>query len=93
MNPIVDQFNKGFGNCIFMSREPKNLEKTIFDSMVKYQFMPETPTEVKITPVDELHDKLSLSLGTDSLEGVLTWRKATTGVHYVLETNGFQLTE
>ena len=93
MNPIVRDFNKGFGNCIFINREPKKLEKTIFDSLVKYQFMPEIPTEVKITPIDELHDKLSLSLGTDSLEGVLTWRKATTGVHYVLETNGFQLTE
>lgn len=93
MNPIVRDFNKGFGNCIFINREPKNLEKTIFDSMVKYQFMPEIPTEVKITPIDELHDKLSLSLGTDSLEGVLTWRKTTTGAHYVLETDGFQLTE
>jgi hypothetical protein len=40
---------------------------------------------VKVTPVDDLHDKLSLSLvGGENVEGVLSWRKSSTGVHYVL---------
>ena len=40
---------------------------------------------VNVTPVDDLHDKLSLSLvGGENVEGVLSWRKSSTGEDYVL---------
>ena len=78
----VKDFNKGFGNCIFMSRKPEDIEATIAEKVIKG--FGEAPTAVKVTPVDELHDKLSLSLGDDSLEGTLLWRKSTVGPHYVL---------
>ena len=83
MNPVVTEFNNGFGNCIFMSREPKEIEKTIKERIDEHQFM-ETPIEIKVTPVDDLHDKLSLSLMDGKVEGVLSWRLASTGAHYVL---------
>ena len=91
MNPIVTVFNKGFGNCIFMSREPKYVEATIVENAEKC--FNEIPAAVKITPVDDLHDKLSLSLKDGVVEGVLLWRKSVTGAHYVLEANALQLTE
>ena len=78
----VKDFNKGFGNCIFMSREPQDIEATIAENVIKG--FGETPTAVKVTPVDELHDKLSLALCDGGLEGTLVWRKSTVGVHYVL---------
>lgn len=79
----IKDFNKGFGNCIFMSRKPEDVEATIAEKMING--FGETPTAVKVTPVDELHDKLSLALGDDGLEGTLVWHKSTVGVHYVLE--------
>ena len=82
MNPNVTSFNKGFGNCIFMSRTPKDIEAAIMDKAEKC--FGEIPVAVKITPVDDLHDKLSLSLKDDSVEGTLTWHKSTAGAHYVL---------
>ena len=82
MNPNVTSFNKGFGNCIFMSRTPKDIEATIMEKAE--ECFGEIPVAVKITPVDDLHDKLSLSLKDDSVEGTLTWHKSTAGAHYVL---------
>ena len=83
MNAIEKEFNQGFGNCIFMSREPKNVENRIMDSIRDHQFM-EMPEAIKVTPVDELHDKLTLGLKDGKVEGVLSWRKSTVGAHYVL---------
>lgn len=79
----IKEFNKGFGNCIFMNRKPEDVAATIAEKMIKG--FGETPTAVKVTPVDELHDKLSLTLGDDGLEGTLVWHKSTVGAHYVLE--------
>lgn len=92
MNPIVKAFNEGFGNCIFMSRDPKNIESTIMNKIGEHQFM-EVPTNVQVTPIDDLHDKLSLELKDGSVEGVLSWRKSAAGAHYVLECDALQLTE
>jgi hypothetical protein len=88
MNAIEKDFNQGFGNCIFMSREPKNIENRIMDSIRDHQFM-ELPEAIKVTPVDELHDKLTLGLKEGKAEGVLSWRKSTVGAHYVL--NGLKI--
>ncbi len=87
----VSAFNTGFGNCIFMSRDPKYIEATIIENGEKC--FNEIPAAVKVTPVDELHDKLSLSLKDGVVEGVLSWHKSTTGAHYVLNTDALQPTE
>lgn len=83
MNSVITEFNKGFGNCIFISRDPQSVVKTIMDKADKAFSV--TLTAVKVVPVDELHDKLSLSLDDGSnVEGVISWHKTTTGAHYVL---------
>ena len=88
MNQVVSEFNKGFGNCIFISRDPKNLEGTFMEKInetMRFQV-----SGVKVTPVDDLHDKLSLSLeGGENVEGVLSWHKSEQGAHYVLDVDGF----
>ncbi len=92
MNPIVKAFNEGFGNCIFMTREPEYIQSTIMDEINEHQFM-EIPTSITVTPVDDLHDKLSLELRDGKVEGVLSWRKSVEGAHYVLEGQALKLTE
>lgn len=81
---VIKEFNKGFGNCIFMSREPKDIENTIMEKAEKA--FTDVPTAIKVTPIDDLHDKLSLSFGgkDNDVEGTLMWHKAANGVHYVL---------
>lgn len=87
MDSITTLFNKGFGNCIFMSRDVQNVETTLMSKMLEFQFMPETPTSVKVTPVDNLQDKLLLSFDDGSkVEGVLSWAKSSVGAHYVLKS-------
>jgi len=88
MKTIEKEFNNGFGNCIFMSRDPKSVESRIMDCIRKYQFM-ELPEAIRVTPVDELHDKLLLALKDGEVEGVLSWRKSLVGAHYVL--NGLEI--
>jgi hypothetical protein len=83
MNPIVGEFNRGFGNCYFISRDPESVSSTFMEKI--NETMTFNVSGVKVTPVDDLHDKLSLSLvGGENVEGVLSWRKSSTGVHYVL---------
>jgi hypothetical protein len=88
MNSIVSDFNKGFGNCIFMSRDPKNIESRIMDSIKEHQFM-DVPEAIKVTPVDEFHDELLLVMKDEEVKGVLSWRKSSVGAHYVL--NGLEI--
>ena len=88
----VKRFNDGFGNCIFMNRNPKHVENTIMNKINEFQFMGGVPTAIKVTPIDDLHDKLSLSFEDgNSVEGKLSWRLASTGTHYVL--NGLEASE
>ena len=83
MNPIVGEFNRGFGNCYFINRDPESVSSTFMEKI--NEAMTFHVSGVKVTPVDDLHDKLSLSLvGCENVEGVLSWRKSSTGVHYVL---------
>jgi hypothetical protein len=83
MNPIVGEFNRGFRNCYFINRDPESVSSTFMEKI--NETMTFNVSGVKVTPVDDLHDKLSLSLvGGENVEGVLSWRKSSTGVHYVL---------
>ncbi len=81
---VIKEFNNGFGNCVFMSREPKDIEKTIMEKAEKA--FSDKLTAIKVTPVDDLHDNLSLSFGDkgNDVEGTLTWHKSVVGAHYVL---------
>lgn len=92
MNPIVKAFNEGFGNCIFMNREPEYIQSTIMNEVTEHQFM-ETPVNIVVTPVDDLHDKLSLELKDGKVEGILSWHKSITGAHYVLNAQALELIE
>ena len=85
MNLIITEFNNAFGNTHFVRKSPEIIER-VFTEKINDR-MNIHVNGVKVTPVDDLHDKLSLVLQDDSsVEGLLSWRKSTTGVGYVINS-------
>ena len=83
MNPIITEFNNGFGNVHFVRKTPEIVKRILTEKINDH--MNVHVTEVKVTPVDDLHDKLSLTLQDGSIvEGILSWRKSATGIGYVI---------
>ena len=83
---IVSSINIGFGNCVFLNRNPKTIEGIITTKIndPKIVVLPIRPKSVKVETLDDLHDKLSLLYdnGKD-VEGTITWRKSAGGQHFV----------
>ena len=85
MNLIITEFNNAFGNTHFVRKSPEIIERVLTEKI--NDRMNIYVNGVKVTPVDDLHDKLSLVLQDDSsVEGLLSWRKSTTGVGYVINS-------
>lgn len=87
MESVVKTIQDGFVNCIFFSKEPESVKETMMRKLqeAKNKFgVVEMPDAISVTNIDDLHDKLSLAYGDDVIEGKVTWRKATTGNHYVM---------
>ena len=86
MKEIVSSINIGFGNCVFLNRNPKTIEGIISGKIndPNIVVLPIRPKEIKVTTIDDLHDKLSLLYddGKD-VEGTITWRKSADGQHFV----------
>ena len=86
METIVTSINIGFGNCVFLNRDPQTIEGIISNKIndPNVDLAIAKPTSVKVEHIDDLHDKLSLAYnGTDNVEGVITWRKSVDDMHYV----------
>jgi hypothetical protein len=86
MKEIVSSINIGFGNCVFLNRNPKTIEGIITAKIndPKIVVLPIRPKLIKVETLDDLHDKLSLLYddGKD-VEGTITWRKSADGQHFV----------
>ncbi len=78
----INAFNKAFGNCIFVNKD--NALNTIINKIEENEVFTEKPTEIKMSKVDETHDRLSLTFSNGTLNGMVTWRKTENGRHYVL---------
>lgn len=77
--------NIGFGNCVFLNRNPKSVEGIITDKIndPKIVVLSVKPKAVKVETIDDLHDKLSLLYDDKNVEGTITWRPSANGKHYV----------
>lgn len=78
--------NIGFGNCVFLTRNPMTIETIIKNKVsdLKVAWSAKRPTSVKVETIDDLHDKLSLSYDDDeNVEGTITWRPSQNGKHFV----------
>lgn len=87
MEAIVKTIQDGFVNCIFFDKTPEVIQETMMRKMQEAKDkvgIVEVPDAIAVTNIDNLHDKLCLAYGNKLVEGEITWRKATTGVHYVM---------
>ena len=78
--------NIGFGNCVFLTRNPMTIETVIKNKVndLKVAWSAKRPSSVKVETIDDLHDKLSLSYDDDeNVEGTITWRPSQNGKHFV----------
>ena len=87
MEAIVKTIQDGFVNCIFFDKKPDVVKETMMRKMQEAKDkvgIVEVPDAIRVTNIDDLHDKLSLAYGNKLVEGEVTWRKATNGAHYVM---------
>ena len=87
MEAIVKTIQDGFVNCIFFDKKPDVVKETMMRKMREAKDkvgIVEVPDAIRVTNIDDLHDKLSLAYGNKLVEGEVTWRKAANGVHYVM---------
>ena len=87
MEAVVKTIQDGFVNCIFFDKNPDVVKETMMRKMQEAKDkvgIVEVPDAIRVTNIDDLHDKLSLAYGNKLVEGEVTWRKATNGAHYVM---------
>ena len=87
MSDKVTSINIGFGNCVFLNRNPKVIEGILSTKIndPKINVLSNKPRTIKVETIDDLHDKLSLLYDNDkeNVEGTITWRLSADGKHYV----------
>ena len=85
MNSVKSDINVGFGNCVFLNRNPKVVEGIITEKIndPKLVVLSVKPNAIKVETIDDLHDKLSLEYDKENVEGTITWRPSQNGQHYV----------
>jgi len=87
MEAVVKTIQDGFVNCIFFNKKPEVVQETMMRKMQEAKDkvgIVDVPDAIRVTNIDDLHDKLSLAYGNTLVEGEVTWRKAANGVHYVM---------
>lgn len=87
MEAVIKTIQDGFVNCIFFNKKPEVVQETMMRKMQEARDkvgIVDVPEAIRVTNIDDLHDKLSLAYGEKLVEGEVTWRKAANGVHYVM---------
>lgn len=87
MEAVIKTIQDGFVNCIFFNKKPEVVQETMMRKMQEAKDkvgIVDVPEAIRVTNIDDLHDKLSLAYGEKLVEGEVTWRKAANGVHYVM---------
>ena len=87
INTLVNNINVGFGNCIFINKDPNSVSDTMMRKMNDAnEYFAKVPERIDLVPIDDMHDTMILdysSNGTDVLKGTLTWGKSENGMHYI----------
>lgn len=80
----VNAINKAFGNCIFINKDIRSVTRTLKKKIAECDVFTETPLDIKMENIDDMHDKLSLTFSNGEVNGVVTWRKTSyNDKHYV----------
>lgn len=89
VNTLVSNINAGFGNCIFVNKDPDSVSDTILSKMNNAsQVFVNVPKRIDLVPIDDMHDTMILDYsnnGTDIVTGTLTWCRSSNGLHYIFK--------
>lgn len=86
MDERIKMLKEGFGNCVFLSRNPKSIENIIMRvvSSTKVTLFSNRPTTIKVETLSPNTDKITLVFKDDTLVATLHWKESSDGEHYIL---------
>ena len=74
---------RAFNNCIFINKSAENVARTLTEKISEHDVFTENPQDIKVTHIDDMHDRLSLTFSNGTLDGIVTWTKTSNGLHYL----------
>ena len=74
---------RAFNNCIFINKSIENVTRTLVEKISEHEVFTENPQDIKMTHIDDMHDRLSLTFSNGTLDGIVTWTKTSNGLHYL----------
>ena len=73
----------GFDNCVFLNKDTEKVVKILSDRIAEHEVFTENPQDIKMSRIDDTHDRLSLTFSNGTLDGIVTWTKTSNGLHYL----------
>lgn len=73
----------GFDNCVFINKDIEKVVKILSDRIAEHEVFTENPQDIKMSRIDDTHDRLSLTFSNGTLDGIVTWTKTSNGLHYL----------
>ena len=73
----------GFDNCVFLNKDIEKVVKILSDRIAEHEVFTENPQDIKMSRIDDVHDRLSLTFSNGTLDGIVTWTKTSNGLHYL----------
>jgi len=82
----IDLLNSVFGNGAFVNKNPKTIEGIVMRVLTnpKVTLFPKRLKNIKVEPINDLSDKVTLSFSDEDVTSVWSWRKSADGKSYVL---------
>ena len=73
----------GFDNCVFLNKDIEKVVNILSDRIAEHEVFTENPQDIKMSRIDDTHDRLSLTFSNGTLDGIVTWTKTSNGLHYL----------
>lgn len=73
----------GFDNCVFLNKDTEKVVKILSDRIAEHDVFSENPQDIKMSRIDDTHDRLSLTFSNGTLDGIVTWTKTSNDLHYL----------
>jgi hypothetical protein len=76
----------GFAHCVFVNKAPKTIEGIVMRVVndPKVALFPKKPNDIKVEPINDMSDKVTLSFDDEEVISVWTWKKSVDGKSYAL---------
>jgi hypothetical protein len=82
----IELLKSGFANTVFVNKSHSTIRGVILRVInnPKVVLFPNKPNGIKIEPINETSDKVTLSFDNEEVTSIWTWRKSEDGKSYVL---------